>query len=153
MRRLTAIVIVPLALACSRADTPPADTTAAGGTVTPGALTAADIQGRWNVRAMPETGDSTLVTYVVNATGDPSTWTVELPNRPPQPVTVTIAGDSVVMVSGNFESVLRPGVQVQTTTVGRIRDGRLVGTTVARYPQAAGADTIRTLRIEGTRAN
>jgi acyl-CoA thioesterase len=52
--------------------------------------------------------------------------------------------------AGPFESVLRKGVQVSTKQVSRLQDGKLVGTTVARYA-VSGPDTVRRLRFEGTR--
>ena len=54
-------------------------------------------------------------------------------------------------MAGPYESVLRKGVQVKTTTVFRLQDGKLVGTTVAHYT-TKGADSVRNLRAEGTRA-
>jgi len=46
--------------------------------------------------------------------------------------------------------VLRKGVKVTTHSVFRLQDGKLVGTTVARYT-TKGADSVRNLRSEGTR--
>lgn len=43
------------------------------------------------------------------------------------PVLVTVDGDSVMTMSGPFESVLRKGVQVTTSNVSRLVDGKLVG--------------------------
>lgn len=116
----------------------------------PAGLSAADLAGTWDMRAYPAGSDS-AVTYRVIATEDPAGWTSEISGRGPVNITVTIAGDSVVAVTDPFESVLRPGVMVTTTTVARLQNGRLVGTMVARY-EGAGADSVLTGRIEGTRA-
>jgi hypothetical protein len=57
-----------------------------------------------------------------------------------------------VWESGQFESVLRKGVQVKLSrTVTRLQDGKLVGTTTAIY-EGQGADSMASLTIEGTRA-
>jgi hypothetical protein len=64
---------------------------------------------------------------------------------------VTVAGDSLVMVAGPFESVRREGVMTTTNTVLRMEGDRLVGTTVATYETTDADDELR-LATEGTRA-
>jgi hypothetical protein len=64
---------------------------------------------------------------------------------------LAVDADSVVTEAGPYESVLRKGVQVTTTTVTRYQNGALVGTTTARY--SAGPDSVLQLRFEGTRVN
>lgn len=156
MRRLTLFPIALLVLACAKGDVPPADTAAATGTVAPATLSLSQLAGKWDVRAMREGSDSTLVSYVLTATGDRDGWSMSFPNRP-EPVAirvVDVAGDSVIVEAGPYESVLRPGVQVSTRTVNRLQDGKLIGSTVARYSGPnAGADTVLNIRSEGTRAN
>ena len=66
------------------------------------------------------------------------------------PVRVSTSGDSIVTEAGPYESVLRKGTQVTTNSVLRLKDGKLVGTTVAHY-KTTGADTVRMLRVEGTK--
>jgi hypothetical protein len=142
---------------CARSDDAAASDTAAG-TVTAGTATAApqpislgDVAGRWTVRAVPETGDTTAVISQLNASADTSGWTMTLPNRPPTATrVVAVAGDSIVTENGPYESVLRKGVQVRTRSVMRLRDGKLVGYTVAHY-STGNADSILRLRTEATR--
>ena len=111
-------------------------------------LSPADVAGTWTVKAMSETSDSVLVEYELIATATTEGWTINLPNRPPIALMVQFAGDSVTMQAGAFESVLRPGVQVSgTESVARLADGKLMGTTVARYAD----NSERRLRLEGTR--
>jgi hypothetical protein len=118
----------------------------------PAPIALADIAGKWSVRSMTESGDSTLVTYELVASGDTSGWSLNFPKRKPVPMrVVAVAGDSVVTEAGPFESVLRKGIKVTTNSVMRLQDGKLVGTTIAHYA-TSGADTVRNLRIEGTRA-
>jgi len=101
---------------------------------------------------MNEARDSTLVTYQLTATADTSGWTITFPNRK-QPIparVVAVAGDSLVMEAGPYESVLRRGVQVTTHGVLRLENGKLVGQTVAHY-RTARPDSVRTIPMEGTR--
>lgn len=150
MRRFALLCCAALLVGCSKSDSAPAADSAAVAPAPP-ALTAADVAGTWTVRTMSETSDSVLVEYTMTAVGDPSTWTITLPNRPPMAIRVTFAGDSVVTESGPYESVLRKGIQVTTRGVSRLVGGELVGTTVARYATTT-ADSVVTLRTRGTRA-
>jgi hypothetical protein len=111
----------------------------------------ASVAGSWNMQTMPADRDTVLVSYVLTATADTAGWTLTFPGRAPIPIRIlAVAGDSVVSEAGPYESALRPGVQVTTTTVNRMEGDALVGTTVARY--SAGPDTVLHLRSRGTRA-
>ena len=126
-------------------------TDSAAGTPAPGApaaISLADVKGKWKMRTMAEGSDSALVEYTLDAGG--AEWTMHFPKRPPVPVKPTADGDSIVGDAGPYESVLRKGVKVTTHSVFRLRDGKLVGTTVAHYA-IKGADSVRNLRSEGTR--
>jgi hypothetical protein len=149
---------------CRKSDRAVADTAAAGAAAAAGApatvarggktvpsLSLADVAGKWNVRVMNERGDSTLVTYVLNATPNASGWTITFPNRPPIMVHVAVSGDSIITDAGPYPSVLRKGVQVTTHGVSRLQGGKLVGTSVAHYATSS-PDSVRRVRIEGTRA-
>jgi hypothetical protein len=145
-----------LVLGCAKSDDAATADTAAGtvgATATPAPTIAlADVAGRWNLRSVPETGDTTPIMSQINATASTSGWTMTLPNRPPVASRViVVAGDSIVTETGPFESVMRRGVQVTTRTTMRLRDGRLVGSTRARY-STTGPDSVLLLRVEGTRA-
>lgn len=153
MRFLALLCCAAVAAGCSKPDqTPAQDTTAVVTPPPPAPISLADIAGTWTVRTMAEGSDSVLVTSTMVATADTSGWSITLPGRSkPEPSrVVAVAGDSVVTESGPYESVLRKGVQVTTTSVMRLRDGKMVGTTVAHY-KTAGADSVVRLRTEGTR--
>ena len=143
-------------LACGRSENRAASDTAAGAvaasaTAASQPISLTDVAGRWTVRAVRETGDTTPILSQLNAGGDTSGWTTTLPNRPPTATRViAVAGDSIVTENGPYESVLRKGVQVTTRSVMRLRDDKLVGYTVAHYA-AAGADSVLRLRTEATR--
>ena len=130
------------------------DTTAAApaAPAAPAPISLADVAGKWAVRTMPESGDSTLLSYEMVVGADTSGWSFNFPKRKPVPIrVVAVAGDSIVTEAGPFPSNLRKGVQVTSRTVNRLQDGKLVGATTARYA-TSGPDSVRHLRFEGTRA-
>lgn len=133
------------------ADTAGATTAAAATVPPPPALSAADVAGRWNMRAVPESGDTSATTFVLTATNTNTGWTMTFPNRAPVPMRITIAGDSITTDVGPYESVRRKGVQVRTNSVMRLQGENLVGNTVAHYA-TTGADSVLRLRVSGTRA-
>jgi hypothetical protein len=155
MRGVTLVCCTAFVLVgCARSEDAATVDTAAGGaaaTATPAPISLGDVAGRWTMRSTPETGDTTVVVSQLNTTGDTTGWTMTLPNRAPVSTRVVlVSGDSIVTENGPYESVLRKGVQVTTRTVVRLRDGKLVGNTVARYT-TTGPDSILRLRVEGTR--
>jgi hypothetical protein len=147
MRKLVALGCVALALGCGKKDEAPAADTMA---VAPAPmLNLSDLAGTWDMKTMPEGSDSVLVSYTVTATGTTEGWTINLPNRPPIPMRVSVSGDSLMLDAGPYESVLRKGVQVTTTTVSRLTGGKLMGRAVAHY--SVGPDSVVNLRTEGTK--
>ena len=66
--------------------------------------------------------------------GSGTDWVATVsPDRDPVPMTVTMAGDSLVAETAVFESVLRPGAMVKARTAGVLVDGRMMGTSVLTY--------------------
>lgn len=167
MRRIgiCCIVAAVSVTACARgsenADTTAGMTAAAAGTAaapapaaTPAApaLTFAELAGRWNGRAVPESGaDTAATTFVLVAAADSTGWKMEFPGRAPLPTRVTLAGDSVTTEVGPYASVRRKGVQVTTISTMRKQGDKLVGTGVAHY-KSAGADSVLRLRLEAVKA-
>lgn len=148
MRRLVLALSAAVLAGCSKPDAPPAEPPAPPPAPT---LNLADLAGTWNMRTMPEGSDSTLVSYTMTLTGTTDGWTINFPGRDPMPMTATVSGDSVITTVAPYESMLRKGVQVSTSSVVRLVGGRLVGTGIARY-STTGADSVVRLRMEGTRA-
>lgn len=150
MKRFVITVCTLVVAACAKSDTS-ADTSASADPMPPpAAIKASDVSGNWTVVARNPANDSTLLTYDLAATSD-TLWTVTYPNGQKVPVHVmAVAGDSITIHSPPFNSVLRKGVKVETTGVLRLQDGKLVGTTVARY-SVKTADSVATIRLEGTR--
>jgi hypothetical protein len=160
MRRFAFLCCTAIAVVgCAKSDDSTTADTAAGAvaattTPAPATISLADVAGKWNVRSVPESGtDTTPTTYVLTATADTTGWTLAFPGRPtPVPArVVAVAGDSIVLSVGPFASVRRRGVQVTTETVARLRDGKLVGNSVAHY-RTTGPDSVLRLRTEGTKA-
>lgn len=155
MRGMTSCWIALVLVGCNKPADRPADTTvgeAPAMEAAPATISLADVAGKWKVTSKVEGNEGTVVTYDMVATADRSGWSIKFPKREAIPVRiVAVEGDSIVSESGPFESVLRKGVQVNTRVVSRLQDGKLVGTTVARY-QVTGPDTVARLSWEGTRA-
>jgi hypothetical protein len=155
VRRFAMCCCAVVLVGCSESKEQPATDEMADAPATPAApapIALADVAGKWAIRLMPESGDSTLLSFEMVATGDTSGWMFNFPKRKPVPVRVlAVDGDSIVVEAGPFESNLRKGVQVTSRTVNRLQDGKLVGATTARYAKS-GPDSVAQFRFEGTRA-
>jgi hypothetical protein len=158
MHRFALLCFATLAVAgCAKSDEAASDTTAGASAAAttepaPAALNLADVAGKWNVRAVPESGpDTTPTSYVLTATADTTGWTMSFPGRPQAvPLRIAVAGDSITFRSEPYQSVRRRGMQVWTEGVSRMQGDRLVGTATAHY-RTTGADSVLRLRMEGTR--
>ena len=159
MRSLAIVSIAALLTACVKSETStPADTGSAAmaPAPAPAAPAAAPVSlkavaGKYKVTSKGQNGDTTVITYELNATGDTTGWTVTYPNRPAIPMRViSVSGDSIVTETGPFTSVRRAGVPVTTRTTYRWENGQLVGTTVAHY-KVSGPDTVRVFILEGVK--
>jgi hypothetical protein len=130
--------------------TPAATSTSAGAVVTPIALS--DVAGKWAVVAVPTTGTDTSPTKLtLTATGTTTGWKATYANGLVVPLTVTVAGDSIVTEPvAPYKSVRRKGVMVTTHAVYRKEGDKLVGTTTAHY-KTKNADSVLVLKIEATK--
>ncbi len=127
-------------------------TTTATTTTTPAPLNLADVAGKWNMRSVPMSGDTSATTYVLTATANTSGWSMAFPGRAtPVPVKVSVDGDSIMLAAGPYSSVRRKGVQVTTYGVARLQNGSIVGSTTAHY-KVKSADSVLVLSTTGTRA-
>jgi len=161
MRRFALVSAAIVFVACvKKEDATPVDTTAAmapaPAPVAPAAPAAAPLDlktvaGKYKITSRGQNGDTSVVTYELNATGDTTGWTVTYPNRKAVPARVIlVSGDSIVTEAGPFPSVRVAGTPVTTRTTYRWENGNLVGTTVAHYT-IHGADTVRTFIVEGVK--
>ena len=155
--RSTSIAVclcVAVLTGCAKKDNAAVDTMAsdtAAATPAPAPINLADVAGRWNVRAVPATGDTTPTNSVITATANTSGWTITFPGRAPVPMRITVDGDSIMSEAGPYPSVRRKGLQVTTNGVMRLQGGNLVGTTTAHF-QTKAADSVLVLNTMGTRA-
>jgi hypothetical protein len=82
-------------------------------------------------------------TMTGSASGDD--WTMSLEGRPAIPVQVSVQGDSLIAVSDEYESILRPGVMTTVRTASVLEGDMLMGTIVATYRTPEGDE-----RVAGT---
>ena len=151
MRQLPLALGAALLVACTSAPKPaPEPPAPPPAPPAPAPINLADVAGKWTVKNSPETGDTVLVTYSMTATGADTGWMVTLPNRKPMALKITTSGDSILTRLDQYESVLRKGVKVSTDGVLHLKDGKLVGMTVAHYATTK-PDSVMRLRSEGTR--
>ena len=137
------------AMASSTSSTSSTTSTA---TTAPAPVNLADVAGKWNMRSVPMSGDTSATTYVLTATANTSGWSMKFTGRAtPVPVKVTVDGDSIMLAAGPYSSVRRKGVQVTTYGVSRVQNGSMVGTTTAHY-KVKSADSVLVLSTTGTRA-
>ena len=148
--RVTHLSCALLLIACGGGDKAPAVDSAAAVMPAP-TVNLAELSGKWSMVQMAEGSDSVVVTAEMNATGSSDGWTLTLPGRPPMPMRISVSGDSIMVETGPYESVLRKGVQVTTNGVMRLVDGKLVGTTVAHYAGVTTADSVLRMRSVNTR--
>ena len=150
-----ACLSVVILAGCAKKDDAAVDTmasdTADAPAAAPAPINLADVAGRWNVRAVPATGDTTPTNSVITATANTSGWTVTFPGRKPVPMRITVDGDSIMSEAGPYPSVRRKGLQVTTNGVMRLQGGNLVGRTTAHF-QTKAADSVLVLNTTGTRA-
>ena len=153
MRKVLLIAVA--VVACSKAETPAADTTATATPApppAPAALTAADVSGTWNGTSKREGSDST-VNFTLVSTSD-STGKFAFANSKDTTATkMKFDADSMIVTSAPYKDPLAPknAPRVMFRSVGRMKDGKLVGT--ATVSPAAKPDSVVTrVNWEATKA-
>lgn len=138
MSRTLALAAAVLVLtACSKSE-PAADTAAVPAAATPAQLTTADLTGSWDATGMPMDKDTVVVRFTMTNTTDSSTMVFASGETTRGPAG-SIAGDSVMYMSGPFKSQVRKGLQATTHTVLRKQGDQLVGVTHAKYSNGDSA--------------
>jgi hypothetical protein len=132
MRTASALLLLTALAACTAAKQEPAP---------PAGPTLADFAGTWQTRSVLE-GVADTVPGTLNATGDATGWTMSLTGRPNLPLQVSMAGDSAIIQTGEYESVLRAGVMVTVRMAGVMHDGMLMGNMVATYKTGDSTQTV-----------
>src|SRR5437763_44874 len=101
--RIATCCCAALLAGCAKKDNAAVDTTTAmasstttstTATTAPPAINLADVAGKWDMRSVPVSGDTTATNYVLTATSNTSGWTITFPGRKPIPAKVSVGGDS-----------------------------------------------------------
>ena len=103
-------------------------------------VTLADFAGTWNT-TVTMTGAAAPVETQLVGTPDGS-WNMIAAGRDPIPLTVSLVGDSLIAVSAEYESLIRPGVRVTTRTASVRSGDTMSGNVVATYKSASGDEVV-----------
>lgn len=144
MRVTPAVLVAALLIACAPAEEAPEVVEAP-----PAGPTLADFAGTWQNSAMLE-GQTAPVISTTSGTAAGTDWTMTFEGRPAVTLQPSVVGDSLILVSSEYESVLRPGVMVTTRTAAVLQNGALVGNLTATYRTPQGEQVVRGT-ITGTR--
>ena len=135
--RCLALCLTVFAVAsCSKPQKAP-DTTAVTPAGAPGParvpISLAQVTGRWNMTSRPLSGADTTATHYVLVASKDTVWRLTPQGQKAVKVHVRLAGDSIMMLTDAYESFRWKGMKTYTTSVHRMQDGKLVGTTTAHY--------------------
>jgi hypothetical protein len=132
MRRVFLLTLA--VVACSKAETPATDTAATAAAPTPppaapATLTAADMRGTWKGTSKREGTDSTN-TFTVVSTSDSTGKIVFGSSKDSVNFTTKLDADSSIVTSAPYNDPTLPknAPKVVFRSVGRLKDGKLVGT-------------------------
>lgn len=137
-------LIAAIVVACAKKEAPPADTTTPAPPPPPPpppALTAADVKGNWTGTAKRE-GDTTTIAFNFSTVTD-STSKITFPaNKQTVEFTTKYDADSLIATSKpyNDPSMPKGSPKVTFKSVGRMKDGKMVGT--ASLMLASKADSV-----------
>ncbi|MEO8577900.1 MAG: hypothetical protein ABI556_14425 [Gemmatimonadales bacterium] len=155
MRRV--VMLLPLlvaSVACSKAETPPADTAAAMAAETPPAivvaLTESDVAGTWKGASMPIGSDSVIANWTQVCANGSCKGTRE-GSKVVINSTYTIAGDSSVGVSAPYSDPTFKGGKLIDTWVAHIHGDSATGTGAGKLASKPDSVVAR-YRFSGARA-
>ena len=109
-----------------------------------------DFAGHWNVVSRLE-GVADSVPSVMTSRPDGGGWMLSLEDRDSIPMRASLSGDSLVLLSEPYQSVLRERVTVQVRTASVLVNGELQGKLVATYNYPDSQQVV-VGTISGTRA-
>jgi hypothetical protein len=136
MRSIPLLIAVALLAACAPKEEKPAAEAA------PPPPPYAMYAGNWSTTAMLE-GTKAPVPTTMTITADGVGSTMSLTDRPNVPITVSMSGDSLVVTTAEYESVLRKGVMV-TSRVASVMEGDMMkGNVEATYKTAKGPEMVK----------
>jgi hypothetical protein len=91
-----------------------------------------DFAGHWNMVTRLE-GVADSVPSVMTSRPDGGGWMLNLEGRDSIPMRASLSGDSLVLISEPYQSVLRERVTVQVRTASVLVNGAMQGKLVATY--------------------
>jgi hypothetical protein len=110
-----------------------------------------DFAGAWNMTVVfPDKGDT--VRSTLSGTAAANDWVMVNPGdqRVRMP-TVSLKGDSMILVSEKFAAVVRPGATAQVRTAAVLREGNMEGKILATFELSDGSQEVRAGRLTATR--
>ncbi len=144
MRRL--LLLVPLLVACAKAENAQMDTAAAG----PMALTEADVAGTWTGTSMPMGSDSVLLQWTqICGTGTCKGIVAGMPDTIMS--TYTLMGDSAMGTSAAHSDPTVPGAKVMDSWTLHMQGGKVVGNGMVKLADKPDSVVLR-YHFEGSRA-
>jgi hypothetical protein len=144
MRRY--LLVVPLILACSKAETPPADSAA----MAPAALTEADVAGTWTGTLMAEGSDSVVGHWtILCGSGSCSLTTTESP-KDTVISTYILEGDSARYTAAPHADPNVKGAMVIDAGVARYSGNQITGTGMIKLADKPDSVVMR-YRFTGTK--
>ena len=138
MRFAVAVLIVAAVVACTAKEEATPDSAAAA--ASPAAPTVASFAGTWNTAAVLE-GAPDTVKSTLNIMAD-GTCSLVLADRPDIPCTTSISGDSLVVQTGEYESILRKGVKTSVRTAAVMSGNMMTGHMVSSYKMPNGQQNV-----------
>ena len=142
-----ALLVFAVLTGCGAKDGAKTETTAMAPapavTPAPAAKTPASFAGTWATTATLK-GAAKPVPSTLMGTADGATWTLSLEGRPNVATTASMSGDSLIIQSAEYESVLRKGVMVTTRTATVMSDANMMmGNMVASYKTPKGVEEVK----------
>jgi hypothetical protein len=120
------LLLLPLVLACAKTETAQTDSAAlSSSSYAP--LTAAGIAGTWEGVNMAEGSDSVTSRWTVTGDGSGQAKFVNAGSTDTVVFTSTFDADSMMSTSPAYEDPAFPVGSIMFRSVGRLRDGKLVG--------------------------
>lgn len=144
MRRY--LLVLPLLIACAKAETPPADSAA----MAPTALTDADFAGNWSGTLMAEGSDS-VIAHWSDVCGQ-GTCRVTTTENPKDTVTFTyvVEGDSARYSAAAHPDPMAGGAMVTEAGVSRVSGNQITGSGIVRLANKPDSVVLR-YRFTGTK--
>ncbi len=113
--------------------------------------TVADFAGRWQMTVVfPETGDTVKSELGGSASG--KDWVMINPgDQRIRMSTVSLKGDSMILVSDQFPAVVNPGATAQVRTATVLREGVMEGKILATFDLRDGSQQVRAGQVRAVR--